>query len=227
MADAVWLLGSGTVALNASNTIVVTLTDAAAVGDLVSGWVAVQSNGTVTSVTDTGGNTWTTRPVFASGTFRYYWVDAILTTALNIGDTITLVCSTGANRKLALFHGISGQAVSPFDQQGAGASGTSTSPSITTGVPAQANSLILAGVYSALTAVTAEDADYTTVGDVVVENRYMHSAARIISAAEADTYAPTIGASQLWDTNYIIYKLADGPSPAPARRNLKMTMGVG
>lgn len=211
MALDIWPLGSGKVALGASATIVVTLTAAAAVGDLVSGWAVVQSSGTINSVSDTGGNTWTIRSAYTAGTARYYWIDAVLTTALNIGDTISVACSTAANRKLALFHGISGHAASPFDQQGAGASGTSTSPSITTGVPAQANSIILAAVYSALTAVTVEDADYTTVGDEVVENRYMHSAARIISAAEADTYAPTIGASQAWDMNYIIYKGADAP----------------
>lgn len=212
MALDIWPIGVGSVALGASDTILVTLTDSVAVGQMASGWVTVQSSGTLTSVSDTGGNTWTVRAAFTSGTLRYYWIDAVLTTALNIGDTISILCSTVAGRKLATLHGISGQAADYFDQQGAGQSGSSNTPSITTGTLAQADSLILCAIYSALTTVTVEDADYTTQCDVGVENRNMHSASRIVSSTAADTYAPTLGASQSWDMNYIVYK-ADAAPP--------------
>lgn len=226
MALSIRHIGAGSVALGVSNTIVATLTDGAAVGELVSGWATVQSSGTLTSVSDTGGNTWTARSAFVSGTLRYYWVDCVLTTALAIGDTISVLCSTGSGRKLASFSAINGQDASYFDQQGAGQAGSSNSPSITTGVPAQADSVILCGIYSALTTVTVEDADFTALGNVGVENRNMHTAARIISAAAADTYAPTLGAAQSWDTNYIIYKAAGGAPPAATSSDLAL-LGVG
>lgn len=214
MALDVWTLGTGKTALNAAATIEITLTAAAAVGDLVSGWATVQSSGTVTAVADTRGNTWTIRSAFVSGTVKYYWVDAVLTTALEIGDVITVTCSTAANRKLAIFFGISGQAASPFDKQGVGATGTSTTPTIAVDVPSQDDSVILCATYWGLTTFSAEDPDYEWQIDVDVENRRMHGAYRIVSSAAADTYAAALTASQQWDLNYIIYKGAGSAPPA-------------
>jgi hypothetical protein len=221
----VWDIGAATVGVGVSTTIVVTLTDSAAIGDLVCGWMVVQSSGTLNSVTDTKGNTWTTRTAYTSGTSRYYFVDSVLTTALAIGDTISLVCSTGANRKFAVFQAINGQAASYFDQQGAGASGTSTTPSITTGTLAQADSVIIGCVYSSLSTLSVEDADYTWLNDAILDNRNLHSAYRIVNSTTADTYSPTISVSQSWDTNYIVYKLATTPPPSSGSQ--LALMGVG
>lgn len=211
MALDVWTLGTGTTGLGVATTITVTLTDSAAVGELVSGWATVQSSGTINSVADTGGNTWTIRSAYVSGTVKYYWIDCVLTTALNIGDTITVTCSTAANRKLAIFFGISGQAASPFDKQGVGSSGTSTTPSIAVDGPSQADSVILCGLYWGLTTLATEDPDYVWQMDAVVENRHMHGAYRIVSSTASDTYSPTLTASQAWDVNYIIYKADSAP----------------
>lgn len=227
MALSVWEIGSGSVGLGLSNTMIATLTSSVAAGQLAVGWVCVQSNGNLNSISDTRGNTWTIRPAYVSGTFRYFWVDSVLTTGLEVGDTITMVCSTAANRKISVFHGISGQAANPFDHQGPGAAGTSNSPSITTSTLAQADSVILCAVYSALTAVTIEDSDYVTKVDNVIENRYMHSAARIVSSTASDTYNPTIGASQSWDVNYIVYKGAGSSPPGSVTDDRFCLFGVG
>lgn len=227
MALNVWTLATGKTGLGLSNLIEADVTAAAAVGNLVSGWATVQSSGTVTAVADTKGNTWTIRPAFVQGTVKYYWVDAVLTSALEVGDKITVTCSTAANRKLAIFFGLSGQAASPFDKQGVGATGTSTTPTIAIDAPSQADSVILCATYWGLTTFSAEDPDYEWQMDVDVENRRMHGAYRIVSSAAADTYAATLAASQQWDTNYIIYKGAgSAPPPAAAGSNLAL-LGVG
>lgn len=211
MALSVWAIGTGTVDVGVSTVIDVTLTASAAVGDLVSGWMVVQSNGTLSSVTDTKGNTWTIRTPYVVSTSKYYFVDSVLTSALEIGDVISMTCSTAANRKYAVFQAINGQAASYFDQEGAGATGTSANPSITTGTLAQANSVIIGCVYSVFDQVTVEGAGYTGLTTAVLTNRYMHSSYHIVNSTDPDTYAPTLGSSREWQTNYIVYKGADAP----------------
>lgn len=216
MALSSWNIGTGKVANSVSATMTVTLTGNVSVGEHANGWIWSSASGLINSVTDNRGNTWTVRTAYNDGTERWYWVDCAVSTNLIVGDVITVTINTSAGRRLGAFHGIAGLDSSYFDQQGTGTAGISTTPSITTGTLASANSIIFgaAQMTSPLPYVTTEDADYNWLADVDVDGRLLHTAYRVVSSTAADTYSPTFSASQTWHSNYIVYKGADAPPPA-------------
>jgi hypothetical protein len=93
------------------STLSVTLTAGALSGHTVIGAVAWESSAgtvpTISSVTDSRGNTWTTTPDVAAGgnsnvTAAVVLIRARITTALQVGDTVTVTISGGTRSRWAI-----------------------------------------------------------------------------------------------------------------------------
>ena len=158
--------------------------------------------GSVTSITDTGSNTYAA--LHANNTADpngFVWVGNI-TTALVSGNTITVTISASASLNVAIdeFSG----ATATEDGTSASANGTSTTPSVTM-TPNTAGLMIGYLAIKDPAAVTiTEDADTTNgswVSLTVVGNVDLKTggAYKILSASGAQTYNPTISVSLLWD----------------------------
>ncbi|CAN7310271.1 hypothetical protein LJR164_001643 [Phenylobacterium sp. LjRoot164] len=232
MATALASIGAtaGTNAQIGNDARVLTLDAGAAVGDVVAGFVYASSSVLLSSITDPKGNTWTIRTAYNSaGTERWYFVDAVITNALAAADTLTFNFSGTAGRRAIVLGKMTEMNTSDlFDKQGAGTAGaTTTTPTLSVDAASQANSVILCGMYfSSIAGNITEDADYTDLGSVSFDNRKVHLAGRVVTSAAADTYNPTNSASNSYNGNWAIYKVAGAPPPATVTSNLAL-LGVG
>lgn len=231
MATTLAAIGStfGTNAQVGNDARVLTLDAGAAVGDVVSGFVYASSSVLLSGITDPKGNTWTIRtPYNSAGTERWYFVDAVITNALVATDTLTFNFSGTAGRRAILLAKATEMNLSDlFDKQGAGTAGAATTtPSMSVDAGSQADSVIFCGIYlSSVAGNLTEDADYVDLGTVSFDNRKAHLAGRVVTAAAADTYNPTNSASNSFNSNWAIYKVA-GSGPAYIDDDL-LLLGVG
>lgn len=131
-----------------SATLQVTVTQTTTAGDSISVWVTGNS-GTFTSVTDSAGNTYSAEGTEASnGSLHGQWFVALNTAVLTSGTSwIELTLSGSAGSKGLSAVGCSGVAATgAVDQTPTPTTGSSASPSITSGTLSQASELALAGV---------------------------------------------------------------------------------
>ena len=223
-------LGKGSLNNNAGNTIVVTTLADVNVGDVVVWGAWCSSSQTLTGVTDSGGNTYT--PIstpFVSGTDRLYQIHIKATNAVATGGTVTFTFSSTSGRKAVIGSVVTGlDSTSYLDQVGVGANDITTSPTITTGTLATANSLILTHMFitSPLASIT-EDSDYAWIDDAIFDNRTLHLATREVNSTSPDTYNPSLAASASWMLNYIVLKGAGATPPVTTDGDLIFLFGVG
>ncbi len=99
---------------------------------------------TVSSVTDTKGNTYTRLETAASGGSMGDWWISANATPLTTSDTITVTFGAGTGTKTCVAGGVPGVASSPVDQIPAWVASNSTNaPSVTTGTLAQASEIAI------------------------------------------------------------------------------------
>lgn len=220
------------VTTGAASSLVLTLGASITVptGVLLQVSIYVDGNTPLTGISDSSGNTWGSGEILNDSGARMYSAQTVVTSSLTTGSTITLTFAATVGRKCAMaIQAANPDTVTPFQGNGTGAAGTSTTPSVSTGTLTQADTLIIAMLYTSNPVVTkTEDADYTSIDTPVnVDSRLFWIAARTVASTASDTYAPTISASQLWRTNVVMYNGGSAP-PAPTGNFKRLTLlGVG
>ena len=208
-------------------TVEVTLTAAVPAGKVLLLACYATSVVTVTAVTDDRANSYTILTGANTGQGTGYWVHAPVTTGLSAGQKVTATFSGTAARRIVCAFLVDGAAPSYIDAQGSSAaSGTGTNPSVSTGPQAQAGETVLTWLYVTSPLVTITEASgWTTQDEAVVENRKFHVASKEMATTSADTYAPTISASQGWSANWIALKqaTASGYTLTAATSSLTLT----
>lgn len=183
---------SGTVA-----TIAYVTASAHPVGSLMVLLFSVGSQ-TISSVVDTRSNTWTAQASNPSGASRHYLYTSILTTALQVGDTITITLSTATGRRAcALVRIDNGTLGAALDASGVVNNiGTTTSPAVTTSAATTNARDVVFGAYgSNTTGITfvSESAGWTAIGDGLTSGgTLVHYSYTIVSATGTQTFLITI-----------------------------------
>jgi hypothetical protein len=213
----------------------VTFTGSADVGDLVALLCATDGTGTGfdpdAPVTDSAGNSYSYTPQVGSDPrLRPHW--AIVTSAISPGATVVVPFNQEQGRKACSaikVAGIQGPTASALDHAGPGASGSSTTPSITTSTFAQADTIVFTmtwlGSFGSAGDTWTEGANFTSLPIVAPDNRGFRTAYRIVSSSAAINYAPTNSVSRSWTTNYVAFKEAGAAPPPSSRRNCTL-LGV-
>lgn len=218
--------GSGTTVTSAASTVDVP------VGSLVFIGISQRTiTATVSSCTDTAGNTFQT-PVnkgLASNAQTSSFTWAITTIDEPIGTTWTCNTSGTVNKGL-MVAAFSSAAASPLDAASATpvfGSGTAVSvgPTGTLACPGTGNCEVLIGFFSHhnIGAVT-EGTGFTSFGTITNLSANMHMAYQIVAANTAITYAPTAGNSDIWAAFLEAFVQSTG---APACPRTRMLLGVG
>ncbi|HSX35818.1 MAG TPA: alkaline phosphatase D family protein [Patescibacteria group bacterium] len=192
----------------------ITVTSATTTGDaIVIG--AGGGNANVNAVIDSQGNSYSKAASVTSGQKCSVWV-ALNTTALTTSDTITLTYSATGASNAAVILGCSGVATaSAVDQVPTPTTGTSTSPSITTGTLSQANELCVAvfqdgngggapSGFGSFTNLGTVHSGATSVWDTLAYQK--------VSSTTAVTASCTI-VSSAWSALLITLKESNGPTP--------------
>lgn len=216
--DGVWVKKIPAVAASAGNVITLVVpTGGIAAGELIivaGGRAFATAEGSIASVTDTQGNTYTVDEIESTGTaFCLSVASCIVGTALNAGDTLTVTFNGTGTQLCAhghVFHSDSGWVAPPLDLT-ADAGGTSTSPSSgATGTTSQADELVF-GAFdwvlvnswgetgSGFTGLSGSQAS----GDRKIENEY-----KVVSATGAQTADGALSASAAWNAIVATYKIA-------------------
>lgn len=162
------------------------------------------SGATFTSVTDSAANAWlnagTITIVGKTMNISY----CKLTNDIPISGTITTTWSTATGRKFQFAYQVPN--ATAFDIAGAGAQGTSVSPTITTGTLARATSIVMSFLEEdSLASSFTEDGAFTTADSATTGTRKAWVSYKIVAATTAVTYAPTFGSSVLWTVNYAVF----------------------
>jgi hypothetical protein len=199
------------------STLSVTLTAGALAGHTVIGAVAWESSAgtvpTISSVTDSRGNTWTTTPDVAAGgnsnvTAAVVLIRARITTALQVGDTVTVTITGGTrSRWLIQLDDFNDVNTSPLDKT-QHADNPTASASLATGstaATAQAYELAVAAfayggthaaptVPSGWTGATQLTAGSTTIRNLMVVWKYTSSTGTQQGTLTIDSSAAYCGA---------------------------------
>lgn len=159
--------------------------------------VAIKGAGvTATTLTDSGGNTYTRLNIISSTNLSQAFFYTSTTVAT--GTTLTANFSGTPALALAPVYSVSGIACSPLDINGAGTTSTGTSPSIATGTLAQASEIIWGGtIFLSAAGTYTESASFTnrqnnTNFSVAGEGLGSDTTA----ATTTVTYAPAITSSE-------------------------------
>lgn len=189
-----------------------TLTPANTIGNLLVLSIAQRpTSTTVSTVADTGGNTWTLSEAGASLQSVYY----SLTTA--VSGTLTVTMSAASSLVLSCLE-FSGVAASSFTDVKA-ISGTSTAnnaPTLSTATTANANDVVVAWVQQQVSAPTfsAQTAGYTVQtlhGSATAQPLCMQAAYKIVAATGTQTYGLSSTSSAAWTVAIVTFK-ASGSS---------------
>jgi hypothetical protein len=168
------------------------------------------STNTHTGVSDAGGNTWTkliewtrTGGAAADGATVSIWASQ-LTTGLSSGSGMTFTFSAAVTAKTALARYYTVGSGNTWQLDGSnGASGSSTTPSVTLSGLSSVERLWLGGLAAEGTATVTADADYgstqtvATSGGTTDTNMRGYSASRVATLT-SDTFNPTLSASSDW-----------------------------
>ena len=217
----------GTATSTASTTtLVITTTTASAAGACIVvavGWVNVAT--TLSSVTDSAGNSYTVGTLASGTNTRGYFAFSPNAKALASSGTITFTFALAVAIKGACAVSVAGLSSAPADTEGAGATGTSTLPTITGATLAQPDEIVFG-----FTVVNAGNADafieasgFTSNASALPSGCAVRSGYKIVSATAAVTYAPTLGTSRTWVTQIKSFKAAVYPfNPSNQRNYLEM-----
>lgn len=200
----------GNAASSSSATATITTIADSPAGALIFVWFGSDAITNTTSVTDSAGNTYVglTKAVSTSGVQGFYCENAA---ALATGGTIvghitgsfqTIYISANSTTGILT--------ASSLDINGAGTTGTGTSPSIATGTLAQASELVMAGC-SRLSpgAETWTEASGFTTDDTMTgtgTTTKLHTAHQIVAATTTVTYAPAGSLSKAYRANVYTFK---------------------
>jgi large repetitive protein len=127
-----------------SFTLSITVTTATAAGDKIE-VAAVAANGLVTGVTDSRGNSYvqTDGDSTGAGTALFHYIADGATTALQVGDTITVSYTLSWALKIAIAIATSGLAATALDKHNIATNAGSPSPSVTSAALAQASETVI------------------------------------------------------------------------------------
>lgn len=202
-------------------TAVSSTSNAVASTDGIIGWLSLTGTSgiaTVTSATDTAGNSYTIGTTVTSGSFSLIPIYRMNATALGAGSSIsvtfTWVFGTYNTAYEFVFMGCSG--LSAIDLTGSGASGTSTAPSISIGAGSTAAELLFPALATASSATTKTEASGFTAGTLdhnATQGTSLFSGYKVVSSIGAVTYNPTISGSVAWTVNYVTFTGAAIPPP--------------
>lgn len=201
-------LGTQVSANGASLTAVITTTADAPAGSCI--WVPAVATGdtVISSIADSASNTYAPVTNYTGGgsgnVIKGFW--CIIPALLPSGSTITVTFSSTNGRKFIAAFSTTG--ISGIDLTASGATGTSTTPSITTAALAQANSQAWATTYvgAGYLDTWTEAAGWTSHTTAVTETRIMRTAHINLASASAVTYAPTNSVSRTWTMNAVVFK---------------------
>lgn len=206
----------GTDTANMETTLVITVPAAGvALGNFIVVRGSLDAGGAVSSIVDTGGNTYTERSTFTwpsgSNNVCHIWT-APVTVALTSGNTITITFAKDSGAAAA----DEWSGVGTYDGTASDATGTSTTPSSNAFTPAGAG-LVIGGLFYAAVAnqISAEDSDtngggswsgLTFVGGA--GNQGCHGAYKITTSAASQTYDPTLSISIGWGADIVAFNQA-------------------
>lgn len=174
------------------------------------GWISATQ--TISSVTDSRSNTYTVHTISSSwdgGNGKLQWASGYMTTALQVGDTVTITWASPAltYRAFAYFDVSNAASAGQPDQQSS-AIGNSTSPSASASTTAT-NTCLLGIVGLASNSRTYGSSNWTVSGavhdwpDLQDRTYYMYKNA---SASGAQDPGGTVNASINWGVSWIALK---------------------
>lgn len=133
-----------------SVTLPITVTTATSANDKITVAIAV-SSGTVTGVTDARGNTYTQEEFDVPGVGQPLWTFMAdgATTALQVGDVITVTCNLSSSLKVAVAAGVPGLVTSAIDKIAGADSSGSSGPTVTSATLSQASETVLVAIGNA------------------------------------------------------------------------------
>lgn len=160
--------------------------------------------GTISSVADSKGNTWSVDKTINAGGVGVGIASAVLTADLLTGDTITITTSAAMRSAWCGYYGL--PSASPLDKT-ASATGTSTTPTATTPATTQAKELVV-GVAGRQTSGTfTQDGAFTTIVLNADGTHNTTAGQKVTGSTGAQTYAPTLGVSVAWALCVATYKV--------------------
>jgi hypothetical protein len=189
---------------------------------IVIGWrIAVAASQTITGVIDNKGNTWVKAQADNDATSTQkadvWYVDpaTYISGVTTITPTFSIAASSGW-----FFYEVSGMANAPLDAAPTGTHASSTAPTITTAVLAQATEFAVAGIAwgSNAATISGQTAGWTLDTNQVAAspNMTLAPAHQITAATTALTYAGTLSGSNRWSDLVATFKEGSGTSAALA-----------
>lgn len=168
--------------------------------------------GQITSITDTGGNTYT-GPVFDTvntATLAMYYAQNVtggssFQVTVNWNEAATGLVVVVAQE-------FSGVATSSSKDVHSSATGASTTPdSGTTGTTAQANELVVGAVcYGGLITTTSLGSGYTNLGKIDIANAGTGQESKVVSSVGTQSATFGLAASRSWIAGVVTFKEASG-----------------
>lgn len=228
--------GGGTAA--AATTLVITTTATASAGDLVVVGSVNSSTQTLSSVTDSAGNTYTVRRNQGNGGGNCSGAiaDSVLGSTLASGGTITLTFSASTNSGAGACV-VNGQDVSPFDTSAGAGNSTVTTALTSANITTASNGELIFGVWgytsSGAGTLTTPGTGYTaltgrasagTVRRLAWEHKGLDGSATAGTEQATGTLSQT---AQNQGGISAAYKLTTGGGPAPTVVAKLATLGVG
>lgn len=196
-----------------SATQVYTVAGSIAAGSMVVVFAAQATNaGSLTSITDSKGNTYAIDETHAATSGKCIGTisTSFTSVALAPGDTITATWSSST-----VGHGMivasCNHAQASMKDQVVSANGTSTAATAgpTGSATAQASEVCFGFVVANTSVACTEDAAYTNLANITINSATGRICAgyRVLVATGAQTYSPTLGTSQIFSTGLVTYKL--------------------
>lgn len=188
-------------------TLVLTTTATAPAGGLIVVVCSGSQGSNINSCADSAGNTYTANGIastFSNGVGKSHFFWSFNAIALPSGGAITV--TYGVVTPVKNMSAVSVTGCAAADLKGVGALGTSTAPTIATGVLGWPNEIIFG-----LTQVSAGSADgfteaagFTSLAPSL-NGDGLHWAWQITTANASPTYAPTLGTSRTWGVNTLTF----------------------
>lgn len=172
---------------------------------------------TLTSITDSKGNTYVAADAFRVGAVTYRMFYCVLVGA-GASHTITATWSTAAAGRATLvgqyFNGFVG---TPTLDQVTGTTGTSTTMNPgTTGTTIDANELVVVGgAHASTTSAFTAGAGMSNLGTVSVANAQIGQVSKIVSSTGAQSGTMTIAASRAWAGSIATFRDNTGGGGGP------------
>ncbi len=199
---------------NGGTTNVITTSAASAAGNLIVNIAASDGSPTLSSVADSASNSYSAGTALASPAGRHLRAFYVQNAAaLAISQTVTTTFSANGAGKYSAAISIQGVAASgALDVQGAGVSGTGTTPSIATGTLAVAAEIVIGFVLvgGGNSDSFTEASGWTSLPSIGAGGggSILRMAYRVVASTASVTYNPTLGTSRDYVANVMSFKAA-------------------